>query len=588
MSAHRNGDVSDDRLLELCRQGDRSAFSELWQRHCKPALAAAHRIAPSLDADDLVSGAYLKIYEMVLDGRGPRGAFRPYLYRVISSLAADAFRSPEQAHEDLDPVPGLHQAGPWEDRAFDLNAAARAFERLPERWQAVLWYSEVEGLPPREVAPLLGLTPNGVSALTARAREGLQSAWVEAHVDMQLAEERCRSTLERLQRFQRGKLTARASREVEAHLAECRSCSAAATEFTSLNRHLALALAAIVLGGSTAAAMAEALGLSLPAGAGATASASASAAGAASGPGSGGTVAAGSGTVAASSGAGALVLAVVAPLIAAAAIGGGVLLHSALTDDPAGGLPIASSEQTDSARTGTTPHESRTEDREGRDPGRTRPTDPPVISDEASSVDAPAALPQVEAPAGRSDAERRNEPATQKSDPERPGKKPDDGEEPGEPQLPVDDGDPGILPAEDFFYLSGAGMIGRASDYGVLRLRAVPQGGDPVEIVHPMYDPALEGTPGNVFTCGVFKDPNLDSNSDAGPDCDADPGAEPTFIIDFGFFTGTDPSPTNGWYADDPAPLLAAHGLSIEQVTLEVRLVTPDGRYSRWTPLHLG
>ena len=42
----------------------------------------------------------------------------------------------------------------------------------------VLWHTEVEGQRPAEVAPLLGMSPNSVSALAYRAREGLRQAFV--------------------------------------------------------------------------------------------------------------------------------------------------------------------------------------------------------------------------------------------------------------------------------------------------------------------------------------------------------------------------------------------------------------------------
>lgn len=196
LASERNDLRSDEVLLARSREGDSAAFGELWERHRLAGIVAARGIAPTLDPDDLVSGAYLKIFELVRDGRGPTGAFRPYLYRVISSLAADSYRSPELSSSHLEEVPDLNEAGPWEDGAFDLNAAARAFESLPERWQSVLWYTEVEGMAPRQVAPLLGLSANGVSALAARAKEGLQSAWVETHIDMQLRDEACRATRE--------------------------------------------------------------------------------------------------------------------------------------------------------------------------------------------------------------------------------------------------------------------------------------------------------------------------------------------------------------------------------------------------------
>ncbi|MFC7766941.1 RNA polymerase sigma factor [Leucobacter soli] len=77
MPKRRWGASSDGELLDACRDGSTDAFSLLWDRHRGAAMAAARGLAPSLDPDDLVSAAYLKIFELVIDGRGPRGAFRP-------------------------------------------------------------------------------------------------------------------------------------------------------------------------------------------------------------------------------------------------------------------------------------------------------------------------------------------------------------------------------------------------------------------------------------------------------------------------------------------------------------------------------
>ena len=41
---------------------------------------------------------------------------------------------------------------------LESGLAARAFARLPERWQTVLWHTEVEQECPADVAPVLGLT----------------------------------------------------------------------------------------------------------------------------------------------------------------------------------------------------------------------------------------------------------------------------------------------------------------------------------------------------------------------------------------------------------------------------------------------
>lgn len=326
---------SDEELLDRCRSGDSDAFAELWERHRRAGIVAARNLAPRFSPDDLVSEAYLRIFELTRDGRGPRGAFRPYLYQVIRSIAADWWRLPEYTTEALDEIPALTEAGPWEDGAFDLNAASQAFSTLTERWQAVLWYTEVEGLPPREAAKLLGISANGVSALAARAREALQSAWVEAHVNRELAAAACRSTLQHLQRYQRGKLTRAASRDVAAHLETCDSCSKAAAEYSALNRQLALVIAGVLLGAGPALALLEGLGPVAAASAAVSSAGATSTGTGAAGTASGGT-AAGTAAIGASAGLIAAPAVLITAAVAAVAIGGTALLMSGVlrSSDP--------------------------------------------------------------------------------------------------------------------------------------------------------------------------------------------------------------------------------------------------------------
>ena len=545
--------LSDGQLLDHCRAGDGRAFGILWERHRHAAHKAARGLAPTLDADDLVSEAYLKILELVQDGRGPRGAFRPYLYQVIRTCAVDQFRSPELASDELDQIPDLHEAGPWEDNAFDLNAVATAFATLDERWQAALWYAEVEGLPPRRVAPLLGLSANAASALTARAREALQSAWVEAHVNRELNHARCVSTVERLQRFQRGKLTKAASREVEEHLETCGNCRAAAAEASTLNRKLGLILAGALLGGGGVAALLQQLGIASTAGSAATAS-------------SAGALRH-SGNLASTSSAGVITGAVVAgatvAVAAAVAIGSALLPFNAGSPEssPAAGAPAspaptpapAFDRPTAVAPHVTKPPASRAEESLER-PGTPRPEDPPSPRDPGPSPRDPG--PELPDP-----------PKPPRPDPPRPGGPPLGTDEPGDPSL-----SPGFVcaaPQIDPSYPEGLYLVGEANAYGLINVR-VTQGTAPaVPLIAPQFDPAREGIePGNVFVNGVFTD--LYGNS-----------------FTSGFFTGTDPGPGFGWFgATSLTPLSQWPGLvdqRLEDVRIEIRLVTPDGRASPWT-----
>jgi RNA polymerase sigma factor (sigma-70 family) len=252
---------SDESLVVLARAGDRSAFAQLWQRHARSGLRVARQFTSSIDADDLVSEAYVRIYQRVLAGGGPDGAFRPYLYTTIRNLASRWGR--DRRDVNVDDIGDFEDPRAVEDPAaiaLDRTLTVRAFRALPERWQSVLWYTEVEGMDPHEVAPILGLTANGVAALSYRAREGLRKAWLQAHVSDATASGECRWAIARLGDFARNGLTARERSRVSDHLATCARCSIISEEVEEVGSHLALVLFPLLLGGIAGGGLLASLG----------------------------------------------------------------------------------------------------------------------------------------------------------------------------------------------------------------------------------------------------------------------------------------------------------------------------------------
>ena len=141
---------------------------------------------------------------------------------------------------------------------FESDAAARAFASLPERWQLVLWHTEVEGQRPAEVAPLLGLTPNAVSQLAHRAREGLRQAFVSMHVhDAGEPRSACQATRANLGAYIRAGLSSRDAARVSAHLECCRPCTAIYLELVEVDTDLRGLLAPLLLGGAAAAYLSD-------------------------------------------------------------------------------------------------------------------------------------------------------------------------------------------------------------------------------------------------------------------------------------------------------------------------------------------
>jgi RNA polymerase sigma factor (sigma-70 family) len=243
----------DAELISAVRGGDVDAYGELFARHVDAARRLARQLAGPADADDLVSDAFTKVLTVLQRGGGPDLAFRAYLLTAVRRLHVDRIRSGARLRpvDDLTPFdPGL----PFQDTAvegFENAAAARAFASLPERWQMVLWHTEVEQQKPADIAVLLGMSANSVSALAYRAREGLRQAFLSQHAS-DPDDVDCAWTRDHLGAYVRGGLSRRDSARVNDHLGECRACAAVYLELTEVNSGLAGLLAPLLLGAAGA------------------------------------------------------------------------------------------------------------------------------------------------------------------------------------------------------------------------------------------------------------------------------------------------------------------------------------------------
>lgn len=231
------GELADEALIAASREGNELAFAELWRRHSGAALTVARRLAFS-DAEDVVSEAFETVWEQLGRGIGPRQYFRAYVFTVVRNIAARQYRLRQRTVTGVEiegtPVPGGDEIIALTENVHEV---LEAFQTLPERWQLALWWMEVEGLSRGEVAQRFDLSPNAVSVLLRRAREGLRVAWLEKQLPP-LADDEHRFALEALPRYVRRGLGNAFRRDVAAHLRSCASCAAAEAELREENRRL--------------------------------------------------------------------------------------------------------------------------------------------------------------------------------------------------------------------------------------------------------------------------------------------------------------------------------------------------------------
>ena len=239
----------DPVLISRVRAGDPDAYGLLFERHRAAAVAFAGRLAGPNYADDLVAEAFAKVLDVLRRGLGPTVSFRSYLLTSIRSVWSNTVRSEQRYHlvDDYLVEPVGERAASDPDQRFDNRMVAAAFQSLPERWQAALWYTAVEGMSHAEIAVILGVKPNAVAAVSFRAREGLRQAFLAEHIRA-VDDETCRMWADSLSPYVRGTLDRRKVAKLEAHLDGCIACTAALAHLDDVNNRLGALLLPIVLG----------------------------------------------------------------------------------------------------------------------------------------------------------------------------------------------------------------------------------------------------------------------------------------------------------------------------------------------------
>jgi RNA polymerase sigma-70 factor, ECF subfamily len=172
----------DENLVERFRDGDRGAFDELVKRYQRPVYFLALRYVHDPDeAKDLAQRAFVKAYQGIDRLRGA-GAFKAWIYRIVSNLALNHLRDHGRVERDaearldvaVEPV-GTARMTSAEDRR-ELRAA---IEDLPPKQRLVLELRVFDELSFKEVATVARCSENAAKVNFHHAVKRLRH-WIEA------------------------------------------------------------------------------------------------------------------------------------------------------------------------------------------------------------------------------------------------------------------------------------------------------------------------------------------------------------------------------------------------------------------------
>ena len=179
----RGGEVSDTRLVEAVRRGDRTAFGDLVRRYEKRLLRTIQRMVGNVEtAEDLAQEAFLKAYDR-LEQFDPAKRFGPWLFQIGVNGAIDWLRRNRKRHllslQEMGHGDADFDIGEDDPRAAaDLSQEVQfVLAKLPEKYRTVLALRDVEGFPCSEVAAIVGREEPTVRWRLAQARQMFKNLW---------------------------------------------------------------------------------------------------------------------------------------------------------------------------------------------------------------------------------------------------------------------------------------------------------------------------------------------------------------------------------------------------------------------------
>ncbi|WP_237243743.1 RNA polymerase sigma factor, partial [Rothia nasimurium] len=233
------GGPTDELLLSDVREGKLDSFGVLYERYVSMARAIAYKhTSNNTLSEDIVSEAFVRVLQALKNGKGPRTFMGGYLATTIAHLAAEngliAQKEVPSEEEHLESMGSLDETVL---KLHESDELISAFTGLPERWQTVLWMTEVEDKKPREVAQTMNLSANAVSALATRARESLREGFLRAHQNAPKTDE-CAQYSPHLSSMVRGSLTKKRSEALRLHLSVCSYCTSEYLTLAGINKSM--------------------------------------------------------------------------------------------------------------------------------------------------------------------------------------------------------------------------------------------------------------------------------------------------------------------------------------------------------------
>ncbi len=151
------GEISDNEIVLLVKNGERSAFSLLVRRHQKSLLRISQRFLKDIDqAEDVVQESFIKAFER-LHTFEARASFKSWLIQIAINTAKNKIRDRREDATDVESMP-IAVAAIAESNLVQGAVAQyiqKYIDELPQKQRTALTLRIYEDLSFKEIAEIM-------------------------------------------------------------------------------------------------------------------------------------------------------------------------------------------------------------------------------------------------------------------------------------------------------------------------------------------------------------------------------------------------------------------------------------------------
>ena len=175
-------ELSDDEAIILAGQGDKNAFSVLYQRYVKRIYNYIYyRTGSQHDAEDLTERVFFRAMNHIHNYHNRGLPFTAWLYRIAHNLVANWHRDSHRRREVPleDHTHTLRQGGDYPEVALvknqEVQGLLEAIRKLPEDRQNLIILKFVEHMSNDEIARIMGRSEGAIKSLYHRTLLSLRT-----------------------------------------------------------------------------------------------------------------------------------------------------------------------------------------------------------------------------------------------------------------------------------------------------------------------------------------------------------------------------------------------------------------------------